>query len=419
MNKLTFAILGMGNRGTVYANNILKYPERAQVAAMADVRRVRIDAANKSLGLPEDKLFDSAEAMLSAPKLADMMVIATQDAQHKEHAIAALQKGYDLILEKPIANRLEDIAQIAEVAKNLSRTVFVSHVLRYTPFYKQVKKLLMEGKAGRVMSVEACEYVGYYHQAHSFVRGNWHSEEQSCPMILAKSCHDMDILLWLIDAECKKVNSFGSLDYFKKENAPKGSAERCKDCTVDCPYNAQKFYLASIPGWPANVLHPEPNEENILKALDETDYGRCAFKMDNDVVDHQTCNMQFENGAVATFHMSAFNNVQTRYLRIMGTEGEIWGRMNDKKVYWQRYGEQMHEIDLEEQLKNASGHSGGDQGLVYDVIRYMQGEEFDSSSVTLIERSVQSHYLAYAAEYSRVQDGKTVDVAEFVKKIEK
>jgi predicted dehydrogenase len=297
--------------------------------------------------------------------------------------------------------------------------VFVSHVLRYTPFYRQIKDLLREGKVGRIMSVEACEYVGYYHQAHSFVRGNWHSREQSCPMILAKSCHDMDILLWLIGAECERVNSFGSLDYFKRDNAPAHSAERCRDCRVDCPYNAQKFYLSSIPGWPANVLHPEPTEENILKVLDETDYGKCAFKMDNDVVDHQTCNMQFANGAVATFHMSAFNSLQTRYIRIMGTEGEVWGRMSDKKVYWQRFGEEIHEIDLSEKLVDASGHGGGDRGLVFDVIRYMQGEEFDTSSVTLIERSVQSHYLAFACEASRLQEGKTLNFGEFVKGIEK
>ena len=419
MNKLTFAILGMGNRGTVYAKNISKFSHRAEVAAIADVRPVRLESANRFLNLGEDRIFASADELLAQPRLADMMVIATQDAQHRDHAVRAMEKGYDLILEKPIASRIEDIAVIADTAKRLGRTVFVSHVLRYTPFYRQIKDLLREGKVGRIMSVEACEYVGYYHQAHSFVRGNWHSREQSCPMILAKSCHDMDILLWLIDAECERVNSFGSLDYFKRDNAPAHAAERCRDCRVDCPYNAQKFYLSSIPGWPANVLHPEPTEENILKVLDETDYGKCAFKMDNDVVDHQTCNMQFAGGAVATFHMSAFNSLQTRYIRIMGTEGEVWGRMSDKKVYWQRFGEEMHEIDIADQLVDASGHGGGDRGLVFDVIRYMQGEEFDTSSVTLIERSVQSHYLAFACEASRLQEGKTLNFGEFVKGIEK
>ncbi len=288
MNKVTFAILGMGNRGTAYAANILKYPEQAQIVAMADNRRIRLDAANKYVHLTEEYLFDGADSILSRPKLADIMVIATQDSQHKDHAIRAMELGYDLLLEKPISNQLEEIVRIADVAKKLGRTVFVCHVLRYTPFYKQIKKLLDDGVVGRIQTVEAAEHVGYYHYAHSYVRGNWHKQADSSPMILAKCSHDMDILLWLIGKDCKKVNSFGSLDYFTRENAPEGSAERCKDCQLDCPFHAQRFYLSRIPGWPANILNPEPTEENILQALDQTDYGKCVFRMDNDVVDHQT-----------------------------------------------------------------------------------------------------------------------------------
>ena len=168
-----------------------------------------------------------------------------------------------------------------------------------------------------------------------------------------------------------------------------------------------------MPGWPANILNPEPTEENILQALDETNYGKCVFRMDNDVVDHQTCNFLFDEGITATFQMTGFNNKQTRTIRIMGTEGEIWGRMSDKKVFWQRYGGQIQEIDLTTLTSNFSGHGGGDQGLIHDVIRYMRGEEFDTSSVTLIDRSVESHYLAFAAEFSRVQGGQLVDVEQF------
>lgn len=413
MEKITFAILGMGNRGTAYAANILKYPEQAQITAMADNRRIRLDAANKHVQLPQERLFDGAESILSQPKLADIMVIATQDAQHRDHAIRAMELGYDLLLEKPISNKLDEITQIAAMAKKLGRTVFVCHVLRYTPFYKQIKKLLDEGVVGKVQTVEACEYVGYYHYAHSYVRGNWHKETDSSPMILAKCSHDMDILLWLIGSACEKVSSFGSLNYFTAENAPQGAAERCKDCKLDCPFHAQKFYLSRIPGWPANILNPEPTEENILKVLDETDYGKCVFKMDNDVVDHQTCNFLFKNGVTATFQMTGFNNKQTRYIRIMGTEGEIWGTMADKKVHWQRYNKELHTIDLTTVATNFSGHGGGDQGLIHDVIRYMGGEQIDTSSITFIDRSVESHYLAFAAEASRVQGGQPVDIVQF------
>lgn len=415
MKKITFAMLGMGNRGTQYAANIMKYPDDAEVVAMADTRRIRLDAANKYLNLPEEMLFDGADAIFAQPKLADIMVIATQDAQHREHALKAMELGYDLLLEKPISNKLEDIVVIAQAAKRLGRTVFVCHVLRYTVFYKQIKKLLDEGVVGKIETIEAAEHVGYYHIAHSYVRGNWHKEADSSPMILAKCSHDMDILLWLTGRSCKKVNSFGSLDYFTAANAPEGAAERCEDCQIDCPFHAQRFYLSRIPGWPANVLNPEPTEENILETLRNTNYGKCVFKMDNDVVDHQTCNLLFEDGVTATFQMTGFNNKQTRKIRIMGTEGEIWGDFHEKKLYWQRYNKELHEIDLTTLTANFSGHGGGDQGLVHDVIRYMHGEDFDTSSVTLIDRSVESHYLAFAAEASRVRGGQLVDVEQFKK----
>ena len=413
MKKITFAILGMGNRGHAYASKQRKYPEEMQVVAIADTRRERLDSANKYLNIPQERIFDSADAILAQPKLADVMIIATQDCQHLEHAMKAMELGYDLVLEKPISNKLEDIVVIAEAARRLGRKVFVCHVLRYTAFYKQVYDLLQKGVIGKIETVEASEHVGYYHMAHSFVRGNWHKLADSSPMILAKCCHDMDILLWLIGKDCKKVSSFGSLDYFCRENAPQGAAQRCEDCNLDCPYHAQRFYYSRIPGWPANVLDPEPTQEKLEKILHTSDYGKCVFQMDNDVVDHQTVSMLFDGGITVTFQMNGFSNVQTRKLRICGTEGEIWGDFHEKTLFWQRYSQQANKIDLETVTQDFSGHGGGDAGLIYDVIRYLRGDDFDSSSVTLIERSVESHYLAFAAEASRLQEGKVVDMAAF------
>ena len=418
MKKVTFAILGMGNRGTAYAGRQLKFPEEMEVVAMADNRRVRLDAANKYLNLPEDRLFDGAEAILSQPKLADIMVIATQDAQHREHAVRAMELGYDLLLEKPISNKLEDIVYITETAKRLGRTVIVCHVLRYTAFYREIKRLVSEGVVGKVQSVEAMEQVGYYHYAHSYVRGNWHKESDSSPMILAKCSHDMDIIPWLVDKKCVKLNSFGSLAYFKAENCPEGATERCFDCKVkDCPFHAPNFYLSRMPGWPTHILHPEPNEENILEVLRTSNYGKCVFKMDNDVVDHQTVQMLLEDGVTCTFQMIGFTNDQTRTIRIMGTEGEIWGDFHSRKVYWQRFNQEVHEIDLEKICTDFSGHGGGDSGLIYDVIRLYRGDDFDTSAITFLNRSAESHYMAFAAETSRVAGGQLVDMEEFVAKL--
>lgn len=415
MKKLTFAVLGMGNRGTAYAGKQLKFPEEMEVVAMADSRRVRLDAANKYLHLPEDRLFDGADAILSQPKLADIMVIATTDAQHRDHAVRAMELGYDLLLEKPISNKLEDIVYITETAKRLGRTVIVCHVLRYTVFYQQAKQLIDEGVIGKVQSVEAMEQVGYYHYAHSYVRGNWHKLSDSSPMILAKCSHDMDILQWLTGKKCLKLNSFGSLDYFKEENCPSGAAERCFDCKVEnCPFHAPNFYLSRLPGWPANILHPEPNEENILEALRTTNYGKCVFKMDNDVVDHQTVNMLMEDGVTCSFQMIGFTNKQTRTLRVMGTEGEIWGDFHSRKLYWQRFNEQVHEIDLQTLTDDFTGHGGGDARLVYDVIRLYRGDDFDTSAITFLDRSAESHYMAFAAEASRVEGGKLIEMSDFI-----
>ena len=415
MEKLRFAFLGMGDRGTVYASKVLLHTEEAEITAIADLRQERLDKTNKYLNLPKDRIFHSAEELLAQPKLADIIVVATQDQQHRTHAIAAMEAGYDILLEKPIASRLEDVVQIAKRARELGRRVLVCHVLRYTAFYKEIRRLLNEGVIGKVQSVEASESVAYFHQAHSFVRGNWHNSEASSPMILAKCCHDMDILQWVISKKCLKLNSFGSLGYFKKENAPEGSAERCFDCKVEnCPYNAPKFYVSRIPGWPANIVAANPTEENVLKALRETDYGRCVFRMDNDVVDHQTVNMLMEDGITVTFQMNAFTNVQTRDIRIMGSEGELWGHFKKKELYFQRWGEEPVKIDLFALCQDFTGHGGGDAGIISDTICLYRGEDFDSSSITYLEDSVESHYMAFAAEKSRVEGGQLVTIDEFV-----
>ncbi len=411
MKKISFVIIGAGNRGTKYASKQREFPEEMEVAALADNRRERMDALNKWLQLPEERLYPSAEALLAEKKLADVAVIATQDAQHRAHAIAAMEKGYDLILEKPIAANEEDVKAIVDCALRLDRKVVVGHVLRYTPFYRSIYRLLREGAVGKIESMSLAEDVGYYHIAHSYVRGNWHRLEDSSPMILAKCCHDLDLILWLSGKHCLKLNSFGSLDYFKKENCPEGAAPRCRDCLLDCVYRAETFYLGRIPGWPANVLQPEPTEENILKTLAETNYGRCVFQMDNDVVDHQSVNLLLEDGITVTFQMTGFNHEQTRRIRVQGTKGDLWGDFLDKKIYWQAFGEkEPHMLDVTTIATNFEGHGGGDSGLVRDAIRYFRGDEFDSSSITTIDRSAESHRMAFAAERSRLLGGETLSL---------
>ena len=417
MKKVTFAFLGMGNRGINYSSKMFRFPEEMEVVAMADLRRDRLETANKQFNLPEDRLFDSAEALLAQPKMADILVVASQDQQHRDHAIAAMEAGYDLLLEKPIAAKLEDIVEIAETAKRLGRRVLVCHVLRYTVFYKEIRRLINEGVIGTVQSVEASENVGYYHYAHSYIRGNWHNTEKSSPMILAKCSHDMDILQWITGKKCLKLNSFGNLNYFNAAHAPEGSAERCLDCKVEnCPFNAPDYYIPRIgKSIHPRVLHPEPTPENITEALRTSDYGKCVFHMDNDVVDHQTMNMLMEDGVTITFQMCGFTNLFTRGIRVMGTEGELWGNFKKRELYFQRWGEEEQRIDLEALCEDFSGHGGGDAGMIHDVIRLYRGDDFDTSSITYLEDSVDSHYMAFAAEKSRLAGGELVMMDEFVK----
>ncbi len=365
----------------------------------------------------EERLFSGAEELLSRPRLADVMVIATQDAQHKEHALKAMELGYDLLLEKPISNKVEDVAVIAKEAKRLNRTVIICHVLRYTVFYRQIKKLLDEGKIGKIQSIEAAERVSYYHYTHSYVRGNWHKEADSSPMILAKCSHDMDILTWLAGEDCTKITSFGSLQHFRRENMPEGAAERCEQCTLDCPFHAPRFYLSRIPKWPANILHPEPTKESITQVLRDTNYGRCVYQMDNDVVDHQTVNMMLGDHVTASFQMTGFSNVDSRTIRIVGTEGELMGDFRSRTLHWQRFGEEMQTIDLNALSDNFTGHGGGDAGLMKDVLQYFRRDEFDRTAVTFIDRSAESHYMAFAAEESRKNGGELIDMSEYKQKL--
>lgn len=417
MKKVTFAILGVGNRGTAYASKLLRYPDDAQIVAIADASPIRTASLNTYIHLPESAIYAGSDEIFAAGKLADVMIIATQDNQHREHALRAMELGYDLILEKPISNKLEDITVIADKAKELGRTVLVCHVLRYTPFYRTVKRLLDEGVVGNIHTVQATEDVGYYHIAHSYVRGNWHKLADSSPMILAKCSHDMDILIWLTNKHCQKLTSFGSLDHFVAANAPEGSTERCADCPLDCPYHANRFYIGRIPGWPSNVLHPQPTPENITEILKTTNYGKCVYRMDNDVVDHQVVNMLLDDGVTVTFQMNGFNNIQTRTLRIMGSKGELWGDFHAKELYYRHYGKEAQKVDFE--MQESSGHGGGDLGLIHDAIRYFRGDDFDTTAVTTIDRSVESHYMAFAAESSRIAGGELVNMDEYLKQVRK
>ena len=426
--KIRVAIAGLGSRGKdTYAKCAHLFPEEMEIVAIADIDPAKVQEAKEEYNVPEEMCFESAEKMLEQDKLADVMFICTMDRQHYGHAVPALKKGYDLLLEKPISPDLNECKEIAELASSLGRQVVVCHVLRYTPFYQKLKDLLVNGAVGDIVSIQAIENVGYWHQAHSFVRGNWRNKETSSPMILQKSCHDMDILLWLAGKACKSVSSFGALRLFREDKAPAGAGMRCLECDPEtkakCAFDAEKIYLtnkrtgilAGNTGWPCDVLALSPTEEKIRKAIAEGPYGRCVFHCDNNVVDHQVVTMELEDDTTIDFTMCAFTNRGSRHIRIMGTEGEIMGDMSAKTISVLRWGEEEELIDVSKLSEDFSGHGGGDNRLVKDILDLASGNVTGRTALTSIEKSTESHFVALAAEESRVRGGEVIRLEEFVK----
>ena len=303
--------------------------------------------------------------------------------------------------------------------------VVVCHVLRYTKFYGTLYELLRGGAIGRIESLDAVENVAYWHYAHSYVRGNWRRAEESSPMILAKSCHDMDIIRWLMGVPCESVSSYGSLDWFRAENAPDGSADRCLSgcaCKEGCPYDAEKIYIFNDKSgirsgndeWPCSVLVNKPTEEKLYDALRTGPYGRCVYRCDNDVVDHQVVSMRFAGGATATFTMSAFTAKCYRTIKVMGTMGEIEGDMDANVLYLRKFSQPEQVLDLGTIPDRFAGHGGGD-ALMMDYVCELIAAG-GAEGLTSVDASVESHVMALAAEHSRTHGGSAVELAEFTEK---
>ncbi len=393
-----------------------------EIVAIADIDREKLALAQKEFNVPKENCFTSAEEMLNKPRLADVMFITTQDRQHKAHIISALEKGYEILLEKPISVTPKDCIEIRDKSIESGRLVTVCHVLRYTKFFEVVKEAIESGVIGKVQSVQAIENVGYWHQAHSFVRGNWRNSEIETPMILQKCCHDFDIFVWLLGLECKAVSSFGSLNYFTAENAPKESAERCVDCKVEnCPFNAVSIYLDEPAiglrhgnvGWPCDIVVENPTEEKLLKALETSPYGKCVFRCDNNVVDHQVVNMLFDGGVTVQLTMTGFTAENYRYVKVMGTNGQIEADQKSNLVTVTPFGKEPTVYDINVLAEDLSGHGGGDNKMLKEMFETLEKGGQCRSAIT---DSVGGHLIAFAAEESRLSGGELIRLSEFEKK---
>ncbi|MBR2340705.1 MAG: Gfo/Idh/MocA family oxidoreductase [Clostridia bacterium] len=416
MKKLTAIVMGYGMRGQSYSSYAIDNPEKLEIVAVAEPEKSRRLYAQRRHNLSEDMLFDDWEKLAELPKMADFAIISTQDKMHLEPALACIEKGYDLLLEKPMAPTAEECKIIYEAAEKKGVKVVVCHVLRFTPFWYKLKELLDEGAIGEVRSIIHMENVGNMHYSHSYVRGNWRNTAESSAMILAKSCHDTDIVQWLLGKDCKKVQSFGSYSVFTKENQPKGAPDRCLDgCPYmdSCLYNPVKFYVEDKEnGWRDTVADKvDATDEEITEALRTGPYGRCVYACDNDVVDHQVVNMEFDGGATVSFTMSAFNK-GGRFIRIFGTKGEIVASHANSEITVCPFGKPNYVAEIDKIGESiTSGHGGGDTGIMVDSVKYFNNEQ-PSKSVCDLRTSYLNHLICFAAEKSRAEDS-VVDLDKF------
>lgn len=428
MNKqISVVLLGAGNRADIYASVSLESPEKMKVVGIVDPDPVRRELMRKKYSVSKENCFENVYDFVKVPKFADAVINGTMDHLHVLTSIPVLKHGYDLLLEKPFCVNEEEMEELLRVAKECGRRVVIGHVLRYTDFYKSIKNHILSGEIGKIISIETCEHVNYHHMAVSYVRGKWRSEKLCfAPMLLAKSCHDMDILLWMMNETApKKITSFGSDFQFGKARKPEGAGTRCmKDCPYvdECIFSSKANYLAA-PRWKQYVWKsleslPELSDEikeNSLKT--DNPYGLCVWDFERDGnVDHQSVNIVFENGATGTFSMIGGTAKSERNIHIVGTRGEIKGTFEDSRYVIRKmapstekgYIETVFELqDKGDKIGAKGAHGGGDRMLVLDFLEYLNGKETSVSCATL-EDSAISHKAVFKAEESR-HNGKIIE----------
>ena len=417
MKKVTLAVIGAGCRGMyAYAPYLLENQHLGNIIAIAEPNEQKRNLFKKMYNIDEKNVFKDWQSLLENDKIADAIIIANNDEDHFNPTKIALEKGYNVLLEKPMSNKLDEVIELGNLAKIHSDKVFmVCHVLRYTPFFTELKRIIDSKELGQLVNISHHENIGYWHFAHSYTRGNWRDSNKTSPLILAKSCHDMDLLLWLIGKKCLNIASFGSLSHMKEENFIEGiMSDRCIDCTIEnnCPYSAKKIYLednklvASL-----NAVCTNPTKENLKKAIDDGPYGRCIYKCDNNVVDHMVNILEFEDNVTATFNLSAFTKECTRTTKLMFTHGEIGANHMKNLIDVYKFGENSHKVIYPKVQK--SGHGGGDYGIIKDFISIIQNNYGDYK--TSAAESIDSHIMAFAAEYSRLNK-MVVNINEFKNK---
>ncbi|GAB2546131.1 Gfo/Idh/MocA family protein [Rufibacter soli] len=412
---VTAITIGAGSRGNVYGNFAAKFPDQLDIIGVAEPIALRNDRFAQKHNIAAENRFTTWEEVFKRPKFADAVIISTPDNLHYAPCMKALAMGYDILLEKPIAPTEKECRDILKLAKKNNRIVAVCHVLRYAPYFVKMKELIAQGAIGEVVSVQHFEPIEHLHMAHSYVRGNWHNSKETTPIILAKSCHDLDIIKWVINKPSKRIAAMGDLKWFRKENAPAGSTARCTDgCQVEreCPYSAIKHYYEDRKRLSVLDLPDDKSQhaQVIMDKLKTTNYGRCVYRMENDQPDHYVTTIQFEDSVTASFSMEAFTSYAGRRTRIMGSMGDMVGDMKELVVTDFRTGKELKLVPRAEDVdgyKN-SGHGGGDWLLARDFVQAV-AQQNPKLLTSTIDESIESHLMGFMAEESRKKN-KMMDI---------
>ena len=417
MKLVTVSILGVGARGgEAYGKYIHECADKYKIVSLCDMNPGKIEKYSALFGVDKSACFLDEDEFFKE-KRSDVLVIASLDQDHVRMALKAIKLGYAILLEKPVADNVEELYAIEKAAKEYGATIVVCHVLRYTVAVRKIKELLDAGKIGQLVSFDDLEQVAYWHYAHSYVRGNWRNSENATPMIMAKCCHDLDLMQYFAGSKCESLSSVGSLHYFKPENKPEGATEKCLNCPHKdtCVYSAKRIYLdgwkeGGMPqAWPYTVLTDKAvSEEELLDKLQTTRYGECVFNGYNDVVDHQFVTAAFENGVTANLNMMAFTKGGGRIMRFFGTEGEIIYDEAADHITLKKFGGYNEIFTISKLTDDLSGHGGGDHRMIDSLYEVINGNEENAD--TSLSRSIESHLMAIAAERSRLSGGERVKI---------
>lgn len=414
-------VVGFGDRGNVYSGYALTNPDDFAIVGVVDTNPFKLQQAKERFHLQDNQLFKDIDSCLKTKPQCDLFINTTMDQMHYQVMKAILEAGYDMLTEKPIVGNKDELLELQAIAKKNKCQVFVCHVLRYTPFYRTIKQMILDDKIGQIISIQMDEHVGIAHYGGSYVRGKWNNEEKcNSSFLLAKSCHDIDIMCWLNNITTPdKVASFGGRYYFIEENAPKGSTERCIDCPLKdtCLYEAHRHYIEH--DWSSNLTWPQINKniqditlEDKEKFLADTLYGKCIFKVkEADITDRLALIVNFKNGSVGNFNQIGGAPQAGRYIHIVGTKGEIVGNAESGIITYMPAS--MDSLDCEKIVINVNeqvntkfgftGHMGGDYAIMDSVIKYLKYGT-PSISLTSLDDSINSHLVIFSAEESRKEE---------------